>query len=825
MPLFSYWEDDLEQRQRKGRSGRGGGIARAIPFMYHRRLLLLAGLTLIAMAPAAAQMVRLTVIEGAEHRRKAESRLDARRSLPNIRGSITDRHGRLLAVDRPAYDVAVDYSVITGAWADDMAFAQAKRLHASQWSELDDVQRSALIERYQPEFQVRLDALWDDIARFGGITRAELDERRADIQRQVDRLASYVNRQRWLEAARRLSDERAISIDQAKEEIDAAAIARPIREQRSAHVLLRDVPDTVAFEFLRRRGEAAAESEWAGVEVVDAGRREYPSESLAVEVDLSTFPRPLASEETRTVIASGVGTHIVGWMRSGVQAEDEQRRKVEFAQRHGIDEDAYHVSEDRGAYRPGDRVGHFGIEAGAEYDLRGMRGLEVHHRHTGTVETTPPDNGRTVALTIDAALQAHVQALFDPALELTVVQPWNEQALMTQDGRLRPGVPRQGQALHGAVAVVEVDTSDVLALVTVPSFTREAWQQNAEAIYKNEVDRPFYNRALALPYASGSIVKPLMLCAAAAEGLYRQGEQIACNGHFVPDKPDILRCWIYKGWGQTHSMQFGHDLDGSDAIMCSCNIFFFELGRRLGPRRLTEWYRRFGVDRRGEGGESIGFGLGIGTEFPGVLSRLDAGGGRRGGGMPTPDEAVQMAIGQGPIAWTPLHAAAAYAALGRGGVYMSPRIRMDVEPEMQDLKIPSWAISEALEGLRRGVSEYAGTTNHITYDDRNPDTPNPQEPIFNVPGVTVWAKSGTADASAILADLDGDGRKEIARDGDHAWCVCLVAPNDANGNPQRPRYAIAVVVEYGGSGGRVAGPVTNQVIHALMEHGYLGEDQ
>lgn len=783
--------------------------------MYHRRLLLLAAMTLAAMAPAAAQMVRLTVVNGPEHRHKAESRLDTKRTLPNIRGSITDRRGRVLAVDRPAYDVAVDYNLITGAWADDMAFAQAKRLHAGQWSELDDVQRSALADRSLPEFQARLDELWDDIARFGGITRGELDDRRAEIQRHVDRLASYVNKQRWRAEAERLAAERAISLDEAKASLDREALKRPIREQRTAHVLLRDVPDTVAFEFMRRRSEAEENAEWAGVEVVDAGRRVYPAESMAVEVDLSSLPTPIRKDEKRTIIASGVATHIVGWMRSGVQAEDEDRRKLEYAARHGIDPDDYDMAEDRGAYRPGDRVGNFGIESGAEYDLRGMRGVEIQHRHTGEVETIPPENGRDIALTIDAALQAHIEALFDPAVGLAVVQPYNQQSLKTEDGQFRPGVPRVGQELHGAVVVIEIDTSDILALVSVPSFTRDAWQNNAEAIYKDEVNRPFYNRAIALPYAAGSIVKPLMLCAASAEGLYHPDELIPCTGHFLPDRTDVLRCWIYKlsSGAQTHSMSFEHDLSGSDAIMASCNIFFFEMGRRLGPKRLTEWYRRFGVDRRDENGDPAPFNLGIGTEFPGVLSRLDSG----GDGLPTADEAIQMGIGQGPIAWTPLHAAAAYAAIGRGGVYMTPRIRMDEEPEVRDLGIPSSAIEQALDGLRRGVMESSGTTNHISIAQADGSTA--RERIFNTPGVTVWAKSGTADASPILADLDGDGHKEIARDGDHAWCVCLVAPEG-----QRPRYAIAAVVEYGGSGGKVAGPVVNQAIRALVAHGYLPDE-
>jgi cell division protein FtsI/penicillin-binding protein 2 len=88
-----------------------------------------------------------------------------------------------------------------------------------------------------------------------------------------------------------------------------------------------------------------------------------------------------------------------------------------------------------------------------------------------------------------------------------------------------------------------------------------------------------------------------------------------------------------------------------------------------------------------------------------------------------------------------------------------------------------------------------------------------QERIFNAPAIDIWAKSGTADVAPFVADLAGQGAESF--DGDHAWCVLLA------GNGGKPRYAVAVVVHQGGSGGGVAGPVANQVVHALIAEGYL----
>jgi cell division protein FtsI/penicillin-binding protein 2 len=111
------------------------------------------------------------------------------------------------------------------------------------------------------------------------------------------------------------------------------------------------------------------------------------------------------------------------------------------------------------------------------------------------------------------------------------------------------------------------------------------------------------------------------------------------------------------------------------------------------------------------------------------------------------------------------------------------------------------------------------------------------EPIINARGVTVWAKTGTAQAPpAFLNDTNQDGRivrtrhdparDEPIMDLDHSWFVGLVGPKQSTGARAQPKYAVAVVVEYGGSGGRVAGPVANQIIHALQAEGYLeGADE
>lgn len=112
------------------------------------------------------------------------------------------------------------------------------------------------------------------------------------------------------------------------------------------------------------------------------------------------------------------------------------------------------------------------------------------------------------------------------------------------------------------------------------------------------------------------------------------------------------------------------------------------------------------------------------------------------------------------------------------------------------------------------VESRSGTAHHLKYGDGT------AEAIFDVPGVRVLGKSGTAQAPPLQMDLDGDGRADRTLRGlDHSWFVGLVSDRaDAT-----PRYAVAVLVEHGGSGGKTAGPVAEQVVHALVDEGYLGE--
>ncbi|MBL0926457.1 MAG: hypothetical protein IBJ11_02240 [Phycisphaerales bacterium] len=762
-------------------------MARKEPFirsMFIRRLWLLFGLLCVGFLALGLRAFYVAAAHGGEFRQIAESRLVRERWTPTVRGRILDRKGRVLAADQPGFDVLVDYRMITGEWAYSQAAAQARKENRDRWGKLGRDAREELIAAVLPDWEQRAQSMWELMASALGVPRAMIEQRKSEIKAAVQQTAATVYEQMLIRRREELNRDR-----EAEAEVSLGDVAQPLSVQREPHAIARGVGEDVAFR-VRRLAEA-----FPGIELEAAGARIYPLESVTVEVDRRHFPKPEREgrPDTQTVVARGVGTHVLGWIRP-VQAEDLAARGQ--ARLNVPTLDASTGRRDPRHLREGDLVGAAGLEAALETRLRGARGALVEHLDTGRRETIEPVPGADVPLTIDAMLQARIQAVMDPGVGLARVQPWHS-------GLQRSPLP-DGTPLNGAAVVLDIPTGEILAMVTTPTFTREELRRDPDRIWKDAVNAPWVNRAIGKPYPPGSIVKPLVLCAAVTAGLHRLDQGIVCTGHLLPDKPGQFRCWIYKqtNGASTHNDQFGHPLTPAEAMGVSCNIYFFTLGNRLGPGRITDWYTRFGVGR--------GFELGAGLEYPG-----HAGAGPSAGTGRAPrlfgGEGILMGIGQGPIDWTPLHAADAYATIARGGQRIVPRIVRDRLPKVEELHLDPAAVDAAMAGLATAVNESWGTGHGLKYADGE------REAFFNVPGVTVWGKTGTAAAGERLVDIDGPEGTQVEKIAvDHSWFVVMAGPEGG-----WPRYAVAVVMENGGSGGRVSGPIADQILHALRAEGYL----
>ncbi len=762
-----------------------GGIRWAVPSMYHRRLLLVATGLSVLTAGLSVRLAALTLVHGQEYRDKAESVLTEKKLLPTARGRILDRRMRVLAQDKPDYVVSVRFPVITGQWAYEQASEAAYRANRERWTELDDEAKDQLVAAFLPAYDRQVEQMWQALSRLGRVPPDQLEQRKTTIVRRVNQIASSVWAGRLRERAARYN-----------EPVRLIDVAQPIGEQVAYHEVLTNL-DSQALIAVQGLIDAAksdpALAVWEQVQVEPSKTREYPLETMTVVLDRSSLPGPLRSETPVEMTVEGVAAHVVGSLR-GVLKEDVDRRPY----RRG--DGAGQAAIDLAGYLPGDRVGSWGIERSQEERLRGRRGQVVRHIDSSHEVRDEPVPGEDVVLTIDVALQSRVQAVMDPRLGLTTVQRWHGER--PAPGSLRP---QPGEPLNGAAVVLDVTHGHVLAAVSLPGISLGRLKDDPDSIWGDKVNQPWVNRVVAMPYQPGSTIKPVALVAGVTEGVVGERETIDCRGHLDPEVTNRYRCWIYKAYNSVHG-----PLNGDEALARSCNIYFYTVGRRLGAARLVRWYSDFGL------GATTGCGLK--EEAPGDLPDLSRASDPAAGGF-SADDAVLMAIGQGRVRWTLLQAVGAYATIARGGRVVSPTFVMSqgqgIAPQkVGQLALNRAAVAETIEGLGEVVQQRYGTAHALVLLN--------EEPIFNLPGVRVFGKSGTAQASPLWVDQNGDHRftsgvDKVVRKGDHAWMICLVQRPSS----EQPDYAVGVVLEYAGSGAMVAGPVVNQILHAMRAEGYL----
>ncbi len=748
--------------------------------MFHRRLLLLAAGVAVVMAVLGLQMFRLAVVEGSEHLREAESLLRSRKLVPTVRGRIVDRKGRVLAEDRPCWDLAVDYEVISGDWAFQQGLRAARQAHREHWNELSREQREVLINAESLAYQRRTEALWRALVAHGDMDREELEQRKRTVVRRVQIIRASV----W---ERRAAAAGTVPLNE---------VVIPVREQRQTHTLVPAVDESVMSYFRKHedrsgRGQIADDT-FPGLHVLRSRTRVYPLAEVVVKTDRSSFPPPLRADELKAAEVPNVYGSLIGNLRQ-VAAEnvDEAQGGHPYRRSDG--------SVDLKGYLPGDRVGRFGIERAAEWRLRGVRGQEILRRDTGETHRRPPRPGQDVQLTIDVFLQARMQALMDPAMGLMRVQDWH-------GSRHLPALPHgASMPLNGAAVVLEVDSGQILAMGYSPSDAAEDAEGEPPPIWPAESDLPGLNRALQAVYPPGSTLKPIVYCIAAGQGVISPDRRFECKGHLLENRPDKYRCW---GWRPEQGKYHRHGVIGPvRGIAESCNIYFYNCGCELGPFRLIEGLQRWGF------GRVPGLGLDPAEELPGLLPEL-GGVNPRGRGV-TLENAILMGIGQGPVSATPLQVANAHAALARGGYWTNPVLMMHRQSEQDGLalQLPDRVVANAWQGMYESANTAGGTGYRIDYG-------GVVEKTLNLTGVTCRAKTGTAQTAVPRwIDLNRNGRREEEErfTGSHSWFVCHVS----RAGEDRAAYVIAAVVEYGGSGGRVTGPLVNQILHAMRAEGYL----
>jgi penicillin-binding protein 2 len=305
--------------------------------------------------------------------------------------------------------------------------------------------------------------------------------------------------------------------------------------------------------------------------------------------------------------------------------------------------------------KPGALVGYAGLEARFDRLLRGRPGeklVQVNQDYTPTgfeQITREVEPGKTLHLTIDAELQHTAERVLVRTLR-------HIQSTVIYD----PSPSLYKNAKAGAVVAMDPQTGAILAMASYPNYDPNWFitgDERVSALFTDETWAPLFERAIRAHYNPASTWKMLTSLAGLHSGVIAPHEKIYCGGKFDKVEPPP-KCWV---WPSGH----GH-IDIEKALAGSCDVFFYELGMRLGVDRIVEMAKRFGFGRK--------TGVDLPREFDGWLPDEAARKELAELGTPwTPGETLFAAIGQ-KLSVTPLQLARYGAALASGGKILRPRL-------------------------------------------------------------------------------------------------------------------------------------------------------
>ena len=408
------------------------------------------------------------------------------------------------------------------------------------------------------------------------------------------------------------------------------------------------------------------------------------------------------------------------------------------------DESTGYVGYADKGYNMNDLVGKDGVEKAFEEYLHGKDGKRLittdeNGKITGELYTREPQPGGTVALTIDIDLQQVVEDTLASTIQGMIDKDSNERG--------------------GAAAVIQVGTGEVLAMASYPTYDLETFNQDYDELVKDE-RLPMFNRATQGVYAPGSTFKLCTSVAALEEGIITPSTIIEDKGiytYYVDPQP---MCWIWRQAHTTHGR-----INVSQAIVDSCNYFYYEVGRLTGIKKLDEYATAFGL------GQSTGIEIG---DVSGVLASPEWA--EAHDREWTDGQTITAAIGQSYNLFTPLQLANYVATLVSGGEHYEAHLLKNVKSYDNSRVIDVYS-KGPLNDLNISDSTMAAVTkgmHDLTYDSLRS--------AFSRCVVEAGAKTGSAQVGTDIAN----------------GTFVAYAPYDD------PEIAIAIVVEKGGSGSLLA---------------------
>ncbi len=422
-------------------------------------------------------------------------------------------------------------------------------------------------------------------------------------------------------------------------------------------------------------------------------------------------------------------------------------------------------------YFANEMVGRSGVEQYYNQRLRGRHGLRLLRlsrpdpnspRRLVAVGTRGSAvNGRDLTLTIDLEVQKRVRETL-----LTAINgPQNSTQRHKYSGMLERLKSPDGLSWerHGrndsfqAICVLmNPHNGRIYAMVSLPDYDPNRLHEDFPRLLKDP-RKPLMNLAISGEYPPGSTMKPLIAIAALSDGKILPDTEFTCEGKLQLGKNTYV-CMnrIHHG-----------SINISDALMVSCNIFFYNTGRVLGARRIYQWAwdlglgHRTGIDLAGERAGSLPYSAFTGRGW-------------------STGNTYHLSIGQGPITVTPLQLAVATAAIANGGKIVRPHLLLD-DPALDQPRAEISMDSASLDVVRRGMWK-------VVQGDFGP------------------GRRGTARRGRI-ASMEYAGKTGSAqwRNDTHAWFSCY-APFD------KPEVVCVVLIPAGGHGGSTCAPIARQIL-------------
>ena len=731
-----------------------------------RRLLMVRGIVGAGFVALGGKLWQMQIAEGTDYEDEAEGNTLRFERLKSARGRIVDAQGRALAENRRVWTVRVIPNLLPDA-------------------EVEPDRREQVLQSVSESLKLGFTVVLE----------------RASVP--IDSEAAVVNAVGKLVEV----DTESLLYNLTRDQAVMVPIEQDLEEAQAIELRdkLSDIPGVRMLTMLDYSLEVHGSSELPMIVKADVDR----DTAMAIAANALYLPGVKVDDEdlVRQYRGGQEFSHIIGYV--GPISEEEY--------------DAATTVTGTPIYDPDDNVGRGGVEEAMEQELRGTKGGRWVQVDSGGVERFElldqrrnPVAGLSVKLTIDQEFQKVVtQALQDG------IQYADQEAQKV--GRERVGA--------GVAIAMNPQNGEIQAMVSLPSFNNEDFvggisqekynaylgvDANGNPLEENNF-QPLLNRAISGLFAPGSVIKPLMACAALQSGTIKPDDEFECVGSIrVPWTWDETQgndyvCWVPQGHG---------DVDIYRSLAESCDIYYYNVGAPADkPEDVPgadfvhyynpgdpepHYFRGMGIDMIAEYLRNVfGYGQRTGIELSGEAEGVVPDGRwlfQELGENWSIGDTINVSIGQGHLLNTPLQMVNATAAIANGGSLYRPRLVKALTREdgtvvreypprlLQELQINKEYINIVREGMRRTITDPSGTGySSITFTDP-----------------PVAGKSGTAEYGVAV---DGLYAKS------HAWFTAF-------GPYENPEICVAVLIVTGNAGSQFAGPVANRILDEYFHGGW-----